>query len=114
MEVDTHVQSIQNRKLVIFLEHIKKNVSELFLCSIVMQKIQIFHGGPVMFIVTCLSLTLNVLTYPLILGKTKTNGLITLSRYPIKYLELVFVSINFGITMLLILTSQLFIVFFAA
>ena len=48
----------------------------------------------------CPSLTLNVLAYPLILGIIKTNGLIALSKYSIKYLELVFVSINFEITIL--------------
>ena len=36
MEVARHVQNTQNRKFVIFL-----------------QKIQIFYGGPVMFLVTC-------------------------------------------------------------
>ena len=40
---------------------------------------------------------LNVLTHPLILGIIKTNILTALSEYPIKYLELVFVSINFEI-----------------
>ena len=62
----------------------------------------------------CPSLTLNVLAYPLILGIIKTNGLIALSKYSIKYLELVFVSINFEITILSTLTSQFFIGFFAA
>ena len=33
MEVARHVQSTQNRKLVMFLKYIKKKVSELFLCS---------------------------------------------------------------------------------
>ena len=37
-----------------------------------------------------LSSTLNVSTYPLVLGIIKTNGLIALSKYSIKYLELVF------------------------
>ena len=60
------------------------------------------------------SLTLNVLTYPLILSNIKTNGLIYLSKNPIKYLQTVFVSPNFEITILSILTSQIFIVFFAA
>ena len=60
------------------------------------------------------SLTLNVLTYALILGIIKTNGLISLSKYPIKYLELVSVSINFEITILPTLTSQIFIGFFAS
>ena len=42
------------------------------------------------------SLTLNVLTYPHISGNTKTDDLIpTLFKYPIKSLELVFVSTNF-------------------
>ena len=34
------------------------------------------------------SSTLNVLSYPLILGIIKTNGLVTLSKNPIKYSEL--------------------------
>ena len=33
-------------------------------------------------------LTLNILTFPLILDNTKINGFITLSKYPIKYLRL--------------------------
>ena len=37
-----------------------------------------------------LSSTLNVSTYPLVLGIMKTNGLIASSKYSIKYLELVF------------------------
>ena len=60
------------------------------------------------------SLTSYVLTYPLILGNIKTNGLITLSKYPIKYLQLVFVLINFEITILSTLTSQTFIGFSAS
>ena len=32
--------------------------------------------------------SLKVLTHPLILGAIKTNGLITSSKYPLKYLEL--------------------------
>ena len=40
------------------------------------------------------SLNLNVLTYPLILDIIKTNGLIVLSKYPLKYLELVFFLTN--------------------
>ena len=44
-----HLQSTQNSKLVIFLQR----VLQLLLCSIVMQNIQIFYGGPAMFIVTC-------------------------------------------------------------
>ena len=53
MEVARHVQSTQNRKLVIFLQYLKKKVLQLLLCSIVMQNIQIFYGGPVMFVVRC-------------------------------------------------------------
>ena len=53
-------------------------------------------------------LTLNVLTYPLILSNIKTNGLITLSKYQIKYLELVLFSTNFVIIMVSTLTSQIF------
>ena len=53
MEVARYVQSTKNRKLAIFLQYIKKIVSQLLLCSIVMRNIQIFCGGPIMFIVTC-------------------------------------------------------------
>ena len=45
MEVARHVLSTQSRKLVIFLQYIKKKVPQQFLCSIVMQNIQIFYGG---------------------------------------------------------------------
>ena len=51
-EVARHIQSIQNRKLVMFLQYREKKVSQLLLCSIMMQNIQIFYGGPVMFSVT--------------------------------------------------------------
>ena len=44
MEVNRHIQSTQNRKLVIILQYIKKKVSQLLLCSIMMQNIQIFYG----------------------------------------------------------------------
>ena len=57
------------------------------------------------------SLTLNVLTYPLILGIIKANGLITLSKYHVKYLQLVFALINFEITILSKLNSLFFIAF---
>ena len=53
MEVARHAQSTQNMKLVIFLQYIRKKVSELLLCSILMQNIEIFRGGPVMFVMTC-------------------------------------------------------------
>ena len=60
-----------------------------------------------------LSLTLIIKTHQLILGNIKTNRLRTLSNYPIKYLEivfeLVFLSVNFEITILSILASQIFI-----
>ena len=52
-EVARHIQSTQNRKLVMFLQYREKKVSQLLLCSIMMQNIQIFYGGPVMFSVTC-------------------------------------------------------------
>ena len=42
MEVIRHVQITQNRKLVIFLQYFKAKVSQLVLCSILMQNIQIF------------------------------------------------------------------------
>ena len=51
-EVARHVQSIQNRNLLIFLQHVKKTVLKLLLCSIVMENIQIFYEGPVMYFVT--------------------------------------------------------------
>ena len=53
METARHVQRIQNRKLVIFFQYIKKKALQLLLCSIVIENIQIFYGGPVMFVVTC-------------------------------------------------------------
>ena len=61
MEGVRHVQTTQNRKLVIFLQYIKKTL-KLLLCvycnakhlSIVMQNIQIFYGGPVMFLVNAI------------------------------------------------------------
>ena len=55
--------------------------------------------------------SLKGLTYLLILGNIKANGLITPSKYAIKYLEVFFVSINFEITVLLTPTSQIFILF---
>ena len=59
-------------------------------------------------------LTLNVIAYPLILDIFKTTGLTVLSKYPIKYLELVFVLTNFEIAILSTLTSQIFVGLFAA
>ena len=61
-----------------------------------------------------LYLSLNILSNPLICGNIKTNNLLTLSEYLVKYLELVFVSTNFEITILSILTSQIFIGFFSS
>ena len=52
MEVGRLVQNTQNIKLVIFLQYIRKCVATS-LRSIVMQNIQIFCRGPVMFVVTC-------------------------------------------------------------
>ena len=49
MEVARHVQIVQNRKLIIFLQYIfKKKVLQLLLCSIVIQNysIVIFLRGP--------------------------------------------------------------------
>ena len=53
MEVARHVQITQNRKLLIFLQYLKKKVSHLLLCSVEMENIHIFYGGPVMFLATC-------------------------------------------------------------
>ena len=53
MKVARYFQSTQNSKLVLFLQYINKKVLQLILCSIVMQNIQIFYGGPAMFIVFC-------------------------------------------------------------
>ena len=55
---------------------------------------------------------MTLLKYLLILGNIKTNGVITSSKYRIKYLELFNVSINFYITILSTSTSQIFIGFF--
>ena len=60
------------------------------------------------FFFSSLSLTLKVLTYPLNLDNTETNAPIVLPEYPIDYLDLVFVSIEFEMTILLTSTSQVF------
>ena len=44
MGVARHVETTQTRKL-IFFQHIKKKVVQLFLYSIVMKNTQIFYGG---------------------------------------------------------------------
>ena len=54
IEVAIHIQNTQNGKLLIFLQHIRKNVATA-LCSIEMKNIQIFNRFPVMFVVTCFS-----------------------------------------------------------
>ena len=54
IKLTRHVQNTQNRKLVIFLQYIRKNVVTA-LCCIVMQNIQIFYKDPVMFVVTYFS-----------------------------------------------------------
>ena len=59
-------------------------------------------------------LFLKILTYTLILGNIKNNGPIISSKYPIKYLELFFVSINFEITILSTSTPPNFYCFFFA
>ena len=54
VEVARHVQSNRNRKLVIFLQYLKKKVSRLPLCSIVIQNIHNYIlRGSSMFVVTC-------------------------------------------------------------
>ena len=45
MEVTRHVQSTQNRKLVIFLQYMMKKVFKLLFCFVLMQNILIFYGG---------------------------------------------------------------------
>ena len=66
-----------------------------------------------LFLCLSSSLTLKDLTYPLILDNIESNGLITSSKYPVRYLGLVFCSNNFEATVLSTLTSQVFIDFFA-
>ena len=50
MEMARHGQRTRNKKLGIFLQYIKKKVLQRFLCSTVMQNIQIFCMGLVMFV----------------------------------------------------------------
>ena len=42
MELAIHVQSTQNKKWAIFLQYLQKEMSQVLLCSIVMQNIGIF------------------------------------------------------------------------
>ena len=51
VEVARHVQSTR-RKFAIFLQFIKKKVSQLLLCPIEMQNIHIFYGGPAISLVS--------------------------------------------------------------
>ena len=53
-----------------------------------------------------------IIIYSLMLGIIKTNSRMYLSKYPIKYLESVFVLTNFEITTLSTLTSQIITDFF--
>ena len=64
-----------------------------------------------LFLFLSTSLTLSVLISLLIWGNVDTNNFITLYKYPIKYLELLFVSTNFEVAILLKSPSQVFIVF---
>ena len=57
MEVARHIESTQNRKLVIFLQYDKKKVPQVLLYSLMMLSIQILDGGSFMFVVTCLLLS---------------------------------------------------------
>ena len=68
--------------------------------------LSILKGFNLLFLSLFVTLSLNFLTYPLILGNTKTKDLINLSKYPTKYLELVFVSTNFEINILSTLISR--------
>ena len=78
-----HVQSTQ-RKLAIFLQFIKKKVSQLLLCSIEMQNIHIFYGDPAMFVVTCFSVLLvsqwsqHFLTWLLVFSNSKVLSVLIL------------------------------------
>ena len=76
IEVTRHVQSTQ-RKLVRFLQFIKKKVSQ-------MQKIHIFYRGPAMFVVTCFSVLLvsqwsqHFLTWFLVFSNSKILSVVIL------------------------------------
>ena len=54
MEVTRHVQNTQNRKLVIFLQYIKKNCHNCFVFYCDAKYLDILQGS-VMFVVTCFS-----------------------------------------------------------
>ena len=63
MEVVRHVQSTQNRKLVIFFQYIHKKLLQLLFFSIVMQNIQIFYGCTVMFVVIVYMYIINAFSW---------------------------------------------------
>ena len=81
-EVARHVQSTQNRKLVIFLQYIKKKMSQLHMFSIVMENIQIFYGGPVMFVATCSVAMLLLSLKQVFWNKSVFYNIITNSKIP--------------------------------
>ena len=88
--------------------------SYIYQHKLVMHSIQYstWQGINLLFLSLYPFLMLNVLTYTLILGNIKTNGLITSSKYPIKYLELFLVSVKLKITILSTLTTQIYIFFY--
>ena len=51
--------------------------------------------------------SLKVLTYTLILGNIKTNGLITTTKNPLVYYEIFFIPITFEVTILSTLTFNI-------
>ena len=81
-EMARHVQSTQNRKLVIFLQYIKKKMSQLHMFSIVMENIQIFYGGPVMFVATCSVAMLLLSLKQVFWNKSVFYNIITNSKIP--------------------------------
>ena len=62
-------------------------------------------GINLLFLFLCSSFSLNILTYPLIIGNIKTNCL----KCVIKHLELIFVITNFDMTISSTLTSHMFL-----
>ena len=75
---------------------VKHSIQYFFKSSILVQMLSYFSSS-IQEDINLLFLSLNVLTYLLTLGNIKTNALIASSKYLIKYLELIFVSINFEI-----------------
>ena len=74
-----HVQSTQNRNLVIFLEYLQKKMSQVLLYSIVRQNTQIFLEGPVTLVVACFILGIKIVTK--IKKTTKQTILIIFSQF---------------------------------